>query len=320
MRAVIAGGSGLLGQLVAAALLERGDEVTILTRRRAWQGLGRTVLWNPAAPDSWRQELEGADLYLHLASGRLPRFHTEAERPALLAERLASTAAVCAVMPTLSRPPRVWMHGSSADIYAHNLGLPAGETLGLFGGGEPGSVPAWDLGADLPYTMERMVNDTALAGVRRIALRTAFVMEPSATGYYALLRRIGCELYRGDFGDGRAHVSWISARDFVRSVLFLADHAEASGPFNLVSPGCLAGADFFGVMRALDGVQPGYTLKPWMLELAARWKRYDTGLVLKSRKVSPERLTELGFTFSDREWSLLAATLRDATAAGGSES
>jgi hypothetical protein len=54
-----------------------------------------------------------------------------------------------------------------------------------------------------------------------------------------------------------------------------------------------------------------------MFELAARWKRYDTGLVLKSRKVAAERLTELGFTFRDREWSLVAATLRDASAARG---
>jgi len=315
MRAVIAGGSGLLGQLVAAALLERGDEVAILTRRKAWRGLGRVVLWNPAEPDSWLPELEGADLFFDFASGRIPRFHAPSERAALIAERVAATAAICGAMPRLSRPPRVWFHGSSADIYAHNLGLPAGETLGLFGGGEPGSSPSWDLGADVPYAAERLVNEVQLEGVRRIALRTAFVMEPSATGYYALLRRIGCELYRGDFGDGRAQVSWISARDFARSVLFLADHAEASGPFNLVSPGGLASADFFGVMRALDGVQPGYTLKPWMFELAARWKRYDTGLVLKSRKVAAERLTELGFTFSDREWSLVAATLRDAMAA-----
>lgn len=311
MRAVIAGGSGLLGQLVAGALLGRGDEVIILTRRKTWQGLGRAVLWNPAEPDTYREALEGADLYLHLASGRIPRFHRAEERAALLAERLASTEAVCALMPGLSRPPRIWMHGSSADIYAHNLGLPAGETLGLFGGGEPGSQPSWDLGVDLPYTAERLVNAVPVAGTRRLLLRTAFVMEPSPSGYYALFRRLGCETYRGEFGDGRAFVSWISAADFVRAVLFLADRADAEGPYNLVSPGCLSNSDFFGVLRSLDGVKPGYTLKPWMLELAARWKQYDTGLVLKSRKVAPERLTEMGFTFTDREWSLLAAALRD---------
>jgi len=317
MRAVIAGGSGLLGQLVAASLLERGDEVTILTRRKAWRGLGRAVIWNPAEPASWLPELEGADLFFDFASGRIPRFHEPAERAGLIAERVAATTAICAAMPRLSRPPRLWFYGSSADIYAHNLGLAAGELLGLFGGGEPGSSPSWDLGVDVPYVAERLVNEVQLEGVRRIALRPAFVMEPSQGGYYALLRRIGCELYRGDFGDGRAQVSWISARDFVRAVLFLADHAEASGPFNLVSPGGLASADFFGVMRSLDGVKPGYTLKPWMFELAARWKRYDTGLVLKSRKVAAERLGELGFTFSDREWSLVAAGLRDASAARG---
>lgn len=317
MRAVIAGGSGLLGQLVAAALLERGDEVTILTRRRAWRGLGRVVLWNPAADTGWTQELEGADLFFDFASGRIPRFHESAERAALIAKRVSATTAICAAMPTLAQPPRVWFYGSSADIYAHNLGLPAGETLGLFGGGEPGSSPCWDLGVDVPYIAERMVDEVKVEGVRRIALRTAFVMEPSPTGYYALLRRLGCELYRGDFGDGRAQVSWISARDFVRAVLFLAENEKAAGPFNLVSPGGLATADFFGVMRSLDGVQPGYTLKPWMLELAARWKRYDTGLVLKSRKVSAERLTELGFSFRDREWSLVAAALREASSARG---
>ena len=106
MLAVIAGGSGLLGQLVAAALLERGDEVTILTRRKTWRGLGRVVLWNPAEPDSWLPELEGADLFFDFASGRIPRFHAPSERAALIAERVAATTAICAAMPRLSKPPR----------------------------------------------------------------------------------------------------------------------------------------------------------------------------------------------------------------------
>ena len=47
-KVVIAGGSGFLGQALAASLINDGFEVTILSRRKkeASDGVGKVVLWD----------------------------------------------------------------------------------------------------------------------------------------------------------------------------------------------------------------------------------------------------------------------------------
>ncbi|MCU1367061.1 MAG: NAD-dependent epimerase/dehydratase, partial [Ilumatobacteraceae bacterium] len=71
-RIVIPGGSGFLGQALAAVLVERGDEVVILSRstRDAVPGT-RTVLWDAETLGPWAEELDGADAIVHLNGRRV---------------------------------------------------------------------------------------------------------------------------------------------------------------------------------------------------------------------------------------------------------
>jgi nucleoside-diphosphate-sugar epimerase len=67
MRVLVTGASGMLGRCTAQALLERGDEVTVLQRRPS--GLPcREVLGDVAAPDAVRRAAAGMDAVVHLAA------------------------------------------------------------------------------------------------------------------------------------------------------------------------------------------------------------------------------------------------------------
>ncbi len=71
-RIVIPGGSGFLGQALAARLVARGDDVVILSRdgRGALDG-ARTVAWDAESIGPWVHELDGAHAGLKAALARV---------------------------------------------------------------------------------------------------------------------------------------------------------------------------------------------------------------------------------------------------------
>ena len=65
-------------------------------------------------------------------------------------------------------------------------------------------------------------------------------------------------------------------------------------------------------MRALRnawGTRIGLPSTRWMLELGAIFLRTETELILKSRRVVPQRLLEAGFKFNFAEWPSSACDL-----------
>jgi hypothetical protein len=113
----------------------------------------------------------------------------------------------------------------------------------------------------------------------------------------------------GTIGDGRQYMSWIHDRDFVRTVNWLIEHPELSGPVNLAAPHPLPQAEFMRALRAAAGVRVGLPATQWMLELGTFIMRTESELILKSRRVVPTRLTESGFRFDFPTWPAATADL-----------
>jgi len=128
MRIVIAGGSGFLGRRLAAAWLEAGHEVTVLTR-----GTGRTRRsrdlpaevavrpWNPPTVDRDLEEsLRGANAVVNLSGVPIGgRPWTPGHKRAILASRLDATNALVEAigrLPVAARP-QVLVNASGIDVY-----------------------------------------------------------------------------------------------------------------------------------------------------------------------------------------------------------
>jgi len=63
------------------------------------------------------------------------------------------------------------------------------------------------------------------------------------------------------------------------------------------SPNPSTNREFMATLRHVLGVPIGIPLQEWMLRLGSRVIHTETELILKSRWVLPQRLTEAGFTF-----------------------
>lgn len=135
---------------------------------------------------------------------------------------------------------------------------------------------------------------------------TMSVDEGSVFDVFSQLARRGLG---GTIAGGRQYVSWIHETDFCRSISFLLERKDLSGPVNLTSPTPLPQRDFGRILREAWGVRLGLPATAWMIEIGTLAMRTESELVLKSRRVVPTRLVQAGFEFQFPDWDGAARDL-----------
>lgn len=157
-----------------------------------------------------------------------------------------------------------------------------------------------------------------LPKTRRVALRSAIVLgHGGVLGPLKNLARIGLggaqhdgrwPVSRSRRNAGTAHYpgarggtqrfSWVHIDDIARMIDFIERHPRLDGPINAASPNPVDNRTFMATVRRVLGARIGPPMPRWMLELGAIGIRTETELILKSRWVLPEKLTDAGFEFS----------------------
>lgn len=308
MKIVIPGGSGQVGTVLARALQSNGHDVVVLSRRpstRPW----RVVGWDGVTLGAWSTELDGSDVLINLAGRSVNCRYTERNRREIVDSRVAATRVLGEAISQAQRPPRVWLQASTATIYAHRYDAPNDEASGLIGGEEPDAPGAWRFSIDVARAWERAFSEATVPQTRKVALRSAMTMSPDRGGIFDTLFGLVKRGLGGKAGDGRQFISWIHAEDFVRVTQWLIDHDEVDGVVNVAAPHPLPNADFMRILRQASGAPIGLPAAKWMLEIGAVFLRTETELILKSRRVVPERLLRHGFVFKFPHWEEAARDL-----------
>lgn len=96
-------------------------------------------------------------------------------------------------------------------------------------------------------------------------------------------------------GDGRQYISWVHIDDVIGGIIFLLEHPDLTGAFNLTSPYPESQADF---ARALANALH----RPLFLKMPSFLIRLIFGemgeyLLLKGQRVIPKRLSDAGYIF-----------------------
>lgn len=245
--------------------------------------------WDARTLGPWAAELEGADLLVNLAGRSVDCRYTAANRQAVLASRVESTAVLGAAVAACRQPPRVWLNSSTSTIYADTRGnLPANtEAAGNIGEG---------FSVEVARAWEATFMASATPGTRRVALRTAIVLGADG-GAFPVVARLARWGLCSPQGSGEQWISWLHITDFCRAVQFLAQAEAISGPVNLCAPQPLLNKAFTGLLASYLKPLVRLPQPRWLLEIGAFVLRTETELILKSRKVYPERLLEAGFAF-----------------------
>ncbi len=298
---VLAGGSGFLGRILGRHFRANGDVVRVLTRNPdRVVGNQESVIWDGRTPGPWDQILEEADVLINLSGQSVNcRYHAR-NRAEILTSRIDSTRALGLALASCHRPPPVWLNASSATIYRHAEDRAMDETTGELGTG---------FSVDVCRQWEEAVDKHAPPGIRTVKLRAAMVFGVGSGGVFEAFSRIIRLRLGGTLGPGTQYVSWLHERDFIRSIEWILDRPNLSGPINLCAPHPLTNRDFMCAMRTALSVPIGLPASRWMLEIGAWALRTETELLLKSRRVVPGRLMESGFTFTHPELTSALAAL-----------
>lgn len=291
MSVVVAGGSGFLGQALAAHLRAR-HVVTILTRRpRA--GHPDDVAWTPdGTAGPWARAIEGAHAVVNLAGeGIADRRWTGARKAALRASRLDATRSLVAAIDAASTPPAIFISASGVGYY----GFRGDEIV------DEGAVPGTDFLAKLCVEWEGAAQ-AASARTKVAVVRSGLVLESSGGALKRMLLpfRLGVG---GPIGSGRQYFPWIHRGDWVRLVTWLIDQ-QPTGAFNATAPETITNGELARALgRALH--------RPAVLPVPAFALRLALGelsdALLEGQRPVPAHAQALGFTF---EFPTIDAALR----------
>jgi uncharacterized protein len=242
LHVTVTGATGLIGPAVVAALTDRGDEVTVLSRDpdRARAKLGSKVQalrWNLLSEPAPAQALAGRDAVVHLAGEPVAQRWSEQAKRAIRESRAVGTRNLVEGLrapgtsavgddPSSRGRPRVLVSSSATGYYGPHGAEPIDEE----------APPGGDFLAQVCVAWESEARVAAeQLGMRAVQVRTGVVLDRSGGALEKMLPpfRLGVG---GPVAGGDQYMPWIHRDDLVGMMLAALDDERWSGPVNATAP------------------------------------------------------------------------------------
>jgi uncharacterized protein (TIGR01777 family) len=292
LRVTVTGATGLIGRALVAALLDRGAQVTVLSRdpARAAARLGaaglapaRTVGWDPLGEPAPGQALAGRDAVVHLAGENVAQRWTPRAKDAIRESRVIGTRHLVAGLRQAEDGPDVLLSASAIGYYGAHGEEPLDE-----------EAPAGDgFLARVCVAWEAEAAKASQLGIRAVQVRTGVVLDPDGGALAQMLSpfRLGVG---GPVAGGRQYVSWIHRDDLVSILAAALADERWDGPINATAPEPCTNRE---LSRALGRVLrrpavlpvPGFALRVLYGEMAE--------IVTTGARVVPAKPLVLGYQF-----------------------
>lgn len=302
MRVTVSGATGRIGRHLVAALKERGDEVTALSRDpdKATELLGVEALpWNMKEDAAPKQALAGRDAIVHLAGEDVGQRWSREAKAEILDSREQGTRNMVHTMFDTTPRPKALICASASGYYGARGDEPVDEH----------AAPGRDWLAEVCMRWERQA-DTAKIGTRTVVVRTGIVLDADGGALAKMLPPFKAGL-GGPIGSGRQYMPWIHLDDLVGIYMAAIDNPTFQGPINASAPEPVTNKAFAKALgRALHrpavAPVPGFTIKLLYGEMSQ--------VVLDGVRMVPGRAAELGYDFRHPD---LDEALRDTLAGAG---
>jgi uncharacterized protein (TIGR01777 family) len=286
MRITVTGATGLIGTKIVGALRERGDEVTVLSRRpgEARRRLGvEAIGWQPERETAPVAALEGRDAVVHLAGEPIAQRWTRESRKRIHSSRELGTRRLVDGLDQALPRPRVLVTASAVGYYGARSDELLGDT----------ASPGAGFLADVCEAWEGAAEAAAGLGIRVVTLRTGVLLDRADGALARMLPpfRLGVG---GPIAGGDQYISWIAPDHLVRLYLAALDDPDWSGPVNATAPEPVTNREFaHALARVLRRPAllpiPGFALRALYGEMAS--------VVTTGQRAIPFRALEHGFEF-----------------------
>ncbi len=232
MRVTITGATGLIGTAMVAALRERDDEVTVLSRdpEGGRDKLGaevRALHWDPLSEPAPAQALEGREAIVNLAGEPVAQRWSERAKRAIRDSRVTGTHNLVEGLSGLAADarPNVLVNSSAIGYYGPHGTEPIDEEAPAGSDFLAQVCAAWEAEARAVERLE----------MRSVQMRTGVVLDRAGGALAKMLPpfRLGVG---GPVAGGRQYVAWIHLDDLIGMMLAAVDAVSWSGPINATAP------------------------------------------------------------------------------------
>lgn len=304
MKIFLTGGSGFIGQALVQALIQQGYQVTVLSRnpiktqqqftaniQNTHLRLNEHLTFIANLADY--SNFNSFDAVINLAGE--PIFNkawTAEQKIELEQSRVTLTKQIVQLINQSSTPPKTFISASAAGYYGSQAEQYLNEQSNAGQGFTTSLCQAWEESA------------IQAKNTRICLLRTGMVLgKGGALSAILPLYRYGLG---GKLGTGKQYWAWISLADAVNAIIFLLQHSQCTGVFNLCSPNPVRNSEFNAILSQLLHRPAWFTAPSWGLKLILGER---ANLLLDSQRLIPQHLLESGFhfQFADLKSALITA-------------
>lgn len=287
MKVAITGATGLIGKKLTKKLIERGDEVFILSSsvdsaKQILPNASGYIEWGNNS-NAWQSELSGVEAVIHLAGENvMGRRWSAAHKKKVLESRVNGTKSLVEAISRLDVKPKTFISASAIGIYG-NRENPVDES----------SAPAHGFLGNVVKAWEAETHKVDELGIRRVNVRTGIVLDEKEGALAPMVKQFGFFL-GGSIGSGNQWFSWIHVDDLAGIYLFAVDNQNVSGTINGTAPKPVRMKGFAKTLgkvlnRPAFFNVPGFALRIILGEGAAA--------VLGGANVNSEKIQKLGYRF-----------------------
>ncbi len=283
MRILVTGGSGFIGQALTKALLQRGDQVVILSRSPSRVPARSGV----QAVGSFDKISGKVDAVVNLAGAPIvDKRWTEKRKQILRASRIDLTRELVAWMGRRQQPPSVLISGSAIGFYGSHQDEVLDES-GTVSSGFP---------HHLCHAWEQVASTAETESTRVCLIRTGVVLGAGGGALAKMLPAFRLGL-GGPIGKGNQWMSWIHLDDEIGAILYLLDNPSLRGPFNLTAPEPVTNEVFSQTLAKVLKKPAFFRVPEFVMSLLLG---EASELLLEGQRVVPVRLNSAGYEFKYR--------------------
>lgn len=289
-RVLVTGGTGFVGRLLVNALLEDGQEVTLLTRNpeqaeRLFNGRVSCIQNMQALPSDYR-----IDVVINLAGARILGWRwTQARQKVLRDSRIGLTQKVVDWIARAEHKPSLFLSASAIGYYGIQK---IGDDTELNEDAPSQSIFMSSLCRD----WEAAARSASEYGVQVATMRFGLVLgHGGALPMMLLPIKLGMG---GALGTGKQWMSWIHVEDLLRAIAHLWQLTEKGflkASYNFTAPETVSQLEFSKIAAKVLR-RPCFMSTPaWPMRVAMG---EQADLLLEGQRVVPKNLTTSGFKFT----------------------